>query len=78
MASTKLSFENTERFSLKELLFIDFESRTRLLVYIIGLLIFLFLNHIDTAFALLVLKDFLLNQFKSSSRELLIIGIILA
>jgi len=74
------SSENTERFSLRELLFAISMSRTRLLIfarklYIIGLHIVLFLSHIGTLPTLLVLKNFLLNQSKSNSRELLMIGI---
>jgi len=81
--STKLSPENTERFSLIELLSIDSVSGTRLQVfvfyyiYIIGLLIVLFLSHIGTISALLVLKDLLLNRSKSNSIELLMIGIVI-
>ena len=83
MKSTKLSPENTERFSLIELLSIDSVSGTRLQVfvfyyiYIIGLLIVLFLSHIGTISALLVLKDLLLNRSKSNSIELLMIGIVI-
>jgi len=53
VVSTELSPENTERFSLIELLSIDSASGTRLWVlvseiYILGLLIVLFPSHIGT------------------------------
>ena len=83
LVSIKISSENTERFSLRELLSIDFVSGTRLLVfkfeiYITGLLIVLFLSHIGTTSVLLELKNFILNLSKSTSWEILIKGIVLA
>jgi len=60
----------------------DSVSGSKLLVfvsemYIIGLLMVLFLSHINTTLAFLVLKNFLLNRSKIITREQLMIGNVL-
>jgi len=83
VVSTKLFPEPQERSSKVELLTIGFMFGTVLLVNVYwweltGLLTALFLCHIGRTSALLVMKMFLLNLSKSNSRELLMIGIVLA
>ena len=83
VVSTKLSPEPQERSTQIELLTIGSVFGTVLLVNVYcweltGLLTVLFLCHIGTTLALLVMKVFFLNLSKSNSRELLMIGIVLA
>jgi len=83
LVSTKLSPEPQERSSKVELLTKSSVFGTVLLVNgywweLTELLTALFLWHIGTTSALLVMKVFFLNLSKNSSRELLMIGIVLA
>jgi len=83
VVSTKLSPEPQERSSKVELLTIGSALGTVLLINVYwweltGLLTALFLCHIGKTLALLVMKVFFLNLLKNNSRELLMIGILLA